>query len=134
MQQARSAVAEALGAARILVNEPQAPFRPAETPRLAAAPRSVIQAVLPQDPERGVISIYGFMDPSAAERAAQEQAAYVASPVGRVQFPTGTQFTIRQFGSAVVFYSEVPGTSADPQAQDVTEVLRTVGTEVAVPG
>jgi hypothetical protein len=134
MQQARNAVAAALGAVAITVDEPQAPFRPAETARLASAPRSVIRAVLPRDPDRGLISIYGFIDPSAAARAAQEQAAYVASPVGRVQFPTGTQFTIRQFGSAVVFYSEVPGTSADPQAVDVAEALRTVGTEVAVPG
>jgi hypothetical protein len=132
--QARSAVTAALGAAGIIVDEPQSPFRPAETPRVTAAPRSVIRAVLPRDPERGLISIYGFMDPSAAARAGQEQAAYIASPVGRVQFPTGTQFTIRQFGSALIFFSEVPGSSPDPQAVDVAEALRTVGSEVVVPG
>jgi hypothetical protein len=90
--------------------------------------------VLPDDPTRGLISIYGFVDPTAAAEAAREQAAYVGSPVGRVQFPTGTQFTIRQFGSTVVFYSEVPGTSPDDQAADVTGALRTLGTEIAVPG
>ena len=132
--QARSAVTAALGAVGIIVDDPQAPYRPAETPRFAGAPRTVIQAVLPQDPERGLISIYGFVDPATAAQAAREQAEYIASPVGRVQFPTGTQFTIRQFGSAVVFYSEVPGSSTDPQAPDVAEALRTVGQEVEVPG
>jgi hypothetical protein len=134
MQQARTAVAAALGAAGLIVDEPQSPYRPAEAPRFAGAPRSVIRAVLPRDPDRGLVSIYGFADPAAAAQAAREQAAYVASPVGRVQFPTGTQFTIRQFGSAVVFYSEIPGSSEDPQAADVAEALRTVGEEVEVPG
>ena len=134
MQQARTAVTAALGGVGIIVDEPQSPYRPAEAPRVAGAPRTVIQAVLPQDPERGRISIYGFVDPSAAAEAAREQAAYVASPVGRVQFPTGTRFTIRQFGSAVLFYSEVPGSSPDPQAADVVEALETVGEEVEVGG
>jgi hypothetical protein len=134
MQQARNAVTAALGGFGIIVDEPQSPYRPAETRRFAGAPRAVIRAVLPRDPERGLISIYGFVDPASARQAAREQAAYVASPVGRVQFPTGTQFTIRQFGSAVVFFSEVPGSSPDDQAPDVAEALRSVGEEVEVPG
>ena len=80
------------------------------------------------------MGLEGFVDPASARQAAREQAAYVASPVGRVQFPTGTQFTIRQFGSAVVFFSEVPGSSPDDQAPDVAEALRSVGEEVEVPG
>lgn len=134
MEQARTAVTSALGSAGIIVDQPQAPYRPAETPQLAAAPRTLIRAVLPEDPDRGLVSIYGFMDPAAAAEAAREQARYVASPVGRVQFPTGTEFTIRQFGSSVIFYSEVPGTSPDPQAEAVTTALRTVGAEVPVGG
>jgi len=134
MLQARTAVSSALGAVGVLLDDAQASYRPAESPRLAAAPRTVVRAVLPEDPSRGLISIYGFIDAASAAEAAGEQAAYIANPVGRVQFPTGTQFTIRQFGSTVIFFSEVPDSSPDDQAPDIVQALRTVGAEVVVPG
>ena len=134
MERARAEIAGALGAVGILLDEPQAPYRPAEAARFGAAPRTVVRAVLPDDLTRGLISIYGFTDSATAVQAAREQAAYVGSPVGRVQFPTGTQFTIRQLDSTVIFYGEVTGASPDAQAADVAEALRTLGEAVPVPG
>lgn len=132
--QGRAAIAQALGQASIQIDDPEAPYRPAEAPALAAAPRAVYQAVLPQEPGRGYISIYQLADPAAATAAARAQAEYVASPVGRVQFPTGTQFEIRTLDSLVVFYPWLPGGSEDDQGRAVAEALRSVGTAVPVPG
>lgn len=133
VQATRDRLAEALGRRGIQVDDPQVPYRPAEAAAFAGAPRSVIQAVLPRDPSAGYISIYGFADPGAAAAAAEAQAEYVGSPIGRVQFPTGTQFLVRLVGSTVVFYSAVPGASPDPLAAEVAGVLATVGTDVPVP-
>ncbi len=130
---AREVVEAALGTRRVVVDEPQVPYRPAETAAFAAARRTVLQAVLPDDPAHGYIAIYEFADPTAAAAAAAEQAAYVGSAVGRVQFPTGTQFVIRVLGSTVVFYASPPE-SPDEQEADVVTALRTIGTEVPVPG
>ena len=129
----REALRQALGASGIQLDEVGIPRRPPESASLVTAPRSVYRAVLPGDPERGFISVYDLGDPARALAAAQEHAAYVGSPVGRVQFPTGTQFVVRQFGTTVVVYSAVPGGSPDPLADAVPDALGTVGAEVPVP-
>lgn len=130
----RETIRQALGTAGVQLDEVGTPRRPPESASLVTAPRAVYRAVLPRDPEHGFISVYDFRDPARALAAAEEQAAYVGSPVGRVQFPTGTQFVVRQLGTTVVFYAAVPGGSPDPLAEAVPGALRNVGAEVAVPG
>ncbi len=128
----RAAIADALGARRVQLQDPPVAYRPAEPPAVAGVPRAVYQAVLPDDPAHGYIVVYELPTPAQAAAVAEAQAAYVGSPVGRVQFAVGTQFVVRQLGSTVIFYADPPD-SPDEQAPDVAEALRSVGTEVSVP-
>jgi hypothetical protein len=94
----------------------------------------VIRAIIPGDPDHGRIVIYEFLSTADATTAAQEQASYVASGVGRVQFTPDTQFTLRVDGSTVVFYSWAAANSPDPtRAAAVATALGTVGFKVDVP-
>lgn len=131
----RSDVAAALAAVGLQVEDEQAPFRPAESARLTMAPRLVIRAVIPTDPDHGRIVIYEFLSTADATAAAQEQAAYLASGVGRVQFTPDTQFTLRVVGPTVVFYAWAAANSPDQvRAKAVETALATLGFEVPVPG
>lgn len=129
----RSAVAAALAGVGLQAEDVLAPYRPAEGPRLAAAPRIVVRATLPDDPDHGRIVIYEFVTPNDASVAAGDQAAYLASGVGRVQFPPDTRFTIRVVDSTVVFFAWSPGSSLDPRTSQIAEALATLGLEVVVP-
>jgi len=130
----RADIATALSAVGLQVEDVATPFRPAEAPRVAAAPRLVIRAVIPGDPDHGRIVIYEFLSTPDATTAAQEQATYLASGVGRVQFTPDTQFTLRVDGQTVVFYSwAAANASAPTRAAAVATALQTVGFEVAVP-
>jgi hypothetical protein len=128
----RAALQQALGARQLQVTEPQVAFRPPESPRLAAAARSVVQVVLPNDPAHGFISIYEFADDAAATDAGREQAAYVASGPGRVQFPSDTQFVIRQLGPTIVFFTW-SSNSPDPATPKIRDALEAVGVGIPVP-
>ena len=130
---ARGLVAAALATEGLEVVDPKVPYRPAEAPLFRAAPRTVVLVPLPNDPDRWFVSIYEFRDSAAAAAAATEQAAYVASGIGRIQFPPGTQFVIRQVAAAVVFYAWNPGDSADSRLPLIATALATVGTGIAVP-
>jgi hypothetical protein len=129
----RADLQRALGAARLQITDPQVPYRPAEVPSLAAAPRQVVQVVLPNDPTHGYIVIYDLGDAAAARAAGEAQAAYVASGPGRIQFPPDARFVIRQVGSTIVFYAWSPGSSTDEFAPEIQPVLETIGSEIAVP-
>jgi hypothetical protein len=129
-----AAVTQALGAFGLGVESAQRPYRPGESPELAAAPRWTLQVELRDEPDHGFITIYDLADVRAAERAADAQATYIASGPGRVQFPTDAEFSIRRVGQTVVFYSWSPGSAADPRAGEVIEALGTVGVGVPVPG
>jgi hypothetical protein len=126
------AVTRALGAVSVQVREPQTPYRPPESPTLAGAPRTVLQAVLPDEPGHGYISIYEFSDAAAATAAGREMAEYVASGPGRVQFVPDTRFVLRHVGPTVVFYHWSPANSTDDQAASVQAALETVGEEIEV--
>lgn len=117
----------ALGARGLQLSMPQVPFRPAESPTLASAPRAVYQVKLPNDQDHGFFVIYELPNPPAATAAAQEQVAYVESGPGRVQFPADAQFVLRQVGSTLVFYSWAPSAVTDPHAPDIAAALSTVG-------
>ena len=133
LAQARGQVVRALEAAGVPAGEPREPYRPAESPEFAAAPRAVVQAQLSQDLTAGYVSIYEFASVEAASEAARGQAAYLSSGPGRVQFPTGTRFVVRQLGSAVVFHAWNPSSAEDPQAADIAAALETIGTAIDVP-
>ncbi len=130
--QTRGQIADALGARRIELRTPQASYLPAEAEAVRAAPRAIVQAVLPDDPAHGYIVVYDFADAAAASAAAHEQAAYVASGPGRVQFPLDAQFVLRQLGTTLIFYAWSPGSSTDPRAPDVAAALETLGLAVPV--
>jgi hypothetical protein len=129
----RAAIAAALAAKSLQLDDPTVPFRPAESLSLAAAPRAVYQVPLPNDPGHGYISVYEFPDASSAATAGQEQAAYVGSGPGRVQFPPDSRFVIRQLGTTIVFYAWSPENSPDAHTPDIQPALETLGTAIAVP-
>jgi hypothetical protein len=107
-------------------------YRPPEGPAFASAPRSVVQVQLPNDPTRGFIVVYAFDSPNAALAAATDQAAYIASGPGRVQFVNDTQFSLRVLGSTAIFFAWSP-TSPDPRTAAIGIALAQVGTAVPIP-
>ena len=130
----RSDITTAMAGVNLQVEDVGPQYRPAEAPRVAAAPKLVIRAIIPGDPDHGRIVIYEFLSTADATTAAQEQAAYLASGVGRVQFTPDTQFTIRVVGQTVVFYSWAVANSPDPtSATAVSSALETLGFGVPVP-
>lgn len=130
----RAALADALRAQGLQLEDVVTAYRPAEAPHVAAAPRLVVRVIVPSDPDHGRILIYEFRDTGAATVAAQEQAAYVSSGVGRVQFPPQTQFTLRVVGSTVVFYAYSTADVPDPdRASGIATALAGLGFEVPVP-
>jgi hypothetical protein len=132
--QTRIAIEAALRSAELALTDPQVAFRPAESPRVAAAPRTVYQVVLPEDPAGGFIVVYEFSDAGTASTAGNELAEYLGSGPGRVQFASDTRFVLRQLGTTLVFFPWSPGSSPDPRAPKIEEALRTLGFGFDVPG
>jgi hypothetical protein len=124
----RAELVRALGTKNLVLADSQAAIRPAEAPLLSVAPRAVYQVILPQDPGKGFIVVYDFLDTTRAAAAAAEQQAYLATGPGRVQRPQGAVTVLRQVGSTVVLYDWLPGASQDPSAAGVQAALETLGT------
>ena len=117
--QTRALIANALAPFSLQLQNAKQPFRPAESPRLATAPRAVYQVVLPQDPEAGYIVVYEFRDAGEAVNAGNEFAGYVGSGgPGKVLFPLDVQHTIRQPERGRMRQVEA---KAKVQAKDYTE-------------
>ena len=133
VSEARAAIATALAAKSLQLEDPRVPFRPPEAARFAAAARAVYQVLLPADPDHGFISVYEFPDVPSAATAGQEQAAYVGSGPGRVLFPPDSRFVVRQLGTTIVFYAWSPSNSPDPRAADIQPALESLGTAIPVP-
>ena len=131
---ARAAVTNALSVEGLPVVDAPVAYRPAEGPLFAAAPRSVIQVILPADPGHGFITLYAFASPQAALTAANDQAAYIASGPGRVQFGIDARFTLRVLGSTTVFFWWLPTNSPDEHTPAIDLALAQVGTAVPIPG
>jgi len=129
----RSSVVSALAAVGLQAEDVSSPYRPAEAAPLAGAARIVLRAVIPGDPDHGRVVIYEFRSTAEATAAAQEQAAYVASGVGLVQFPPDTQFVIRVVGPTLAFHAWSAANSPDiSRAAAVGTALETLG--FGVPG
>ena len=127
-----SAVTGALAAAGLQTVNNSRPYRPPEGPLLAVAARSIVQAELPEDPAHGFIVVYGLGTAAAAQAAADDQAAYIASGIGRVQFAPDAHFVLRVLDSTVVFYWWSPGAALDPRAQSIEDALQKIGEPVEV--
>jgi hypothetical protein len=129
----RQAISAALSREQIQLQDATQPFRNAESPRLAAAPRAVYQALLPDDPDGGFIVVYEFPDNASAVDAGNEFAGYLGTGAGRIQYPIDAQHTIRQLGTTLLVYTWAPSTSPDPGSPKVAEALKTLGIGFAPP-
>jgi hypothetical protein len=131
--QTRATIGAALAREQIELQDSTQPFRNAESRRLAAAPRAVFQAILPDDPDGGFIVVYEFRDSGAAVDAGNEFAGYLGTGTGRIQFPLDAQHTIRQLGTTLIVYSWAPSTSPDPGSPKIAAALATLGIGFAPP-
>jgi len=131
--QTRSEIVRAIGEHNLVLQDTEAPFRPAEDLAFTTAPRAVYQVILPDAPSEGYIVVYEFPDPSAAAEAATEQAAYLATGPARVQTPFGTRHVMRLVGSTVVLYSWVPDGVTDKRQPEIQPALETLGVGVPIP-
>jgi hypothetical protein len=123
----------ALRARGLVLQATELTVRPGEPPSLAAVPRTAFRAILPDDPEGGLVVVYELPDPAAAAAAATDLAAYVTSGPGRVQYPPDVRFVLRQVGSTLVFFPWSPASSPDARTADVAAAIATVGSEVPIP-
>jgi hypothetical protein len=109
-------------------------YRPAESASLATAPRLVLVATLPDDPEQGRIVVYDLGDPQRAYEAAHEMAAYIATGPGRVQLPPDARVSLRLLGQTVILTVWSPSRAADPAAGErMLVILGGVGETVPIP-
>lgn len=129
---ARAAVTAALAVEGLQVVDATVPYRPAEGALFAAAPRSVIQVTLPQDPTHGFVVLYALESPQAAFAAATDQASYLATGPGRIQFPPDTRFSLRVLDSTAIFFSW-SADSPDPGSAAVDLALSQIGIDVPIP-
>ena len=132
--QTRGAIVSALEAVRVQFGDATRPYRPAESPRLRTAPRAVYQVVLPEQPDAGFIVVYEFRDAAAAVDAGNEEAGYLGTGPGRIQYPIGTQHVIRQLGPTLILYSWSPVEGDDSTtAADIGAALASIGVGFSVP-
>jgi hypothetical protein len=129
----RAAIAAALASFRLQLTDSNRPFRPAETARLSAAPRSVFQVVIPDDPDAGFIVVYEFRDAASAVDAGNDLAGYLGTGAARVNFPLDAQHSIRQLGTTLIFYTYSPSTDTDPASAQIAQALATLGIGFAPP-
>jgi hypothetical protein len=131
--QTRGAIASALSGVSVQFGDAATPYVPAQSPRLRDAPRAVYQVVLPNQPDAGYIVVYEFPDAASAVDAGNEEAGYLGTGNGRVQFPFGTQHVLRELGPTLILYSWVPAASSDPTAGNVAQALSKLGVGFTVP-
>jgi hypothetical protein len=129
----RTAIVAALAPYSLQLQDEDRPFRPAESARLASAPRAVYQVILPDDLDGGQIVVYEFRDAGAAVDAGNELAGYLGTGAGRVQFPLDAQHSIRQVGTTLIFYTFAPSNSTDPGSKTIADALATLGIGFAPP-
>jgi hypothetical protein len=131
--QTRLQIAGALATAGFQLSDPTIPYRPPESPRLAAAPRGVFQVVLPNDPTHGHVVVYEFPDSATANIAGREMAAYLGTGPGKIQFTPETSFVLRQLGTTLIFYNWSPANSPGPDTATIGTALSAVGQGFEIP-
>jgi hypothetical protein len=106
--------------------------RPPEGALLAAAPRTVLEVQLLDDPEPNVIVLYALGSPEAAVAAAKDHAEFLRSPTGGINRPPGTRYVIQVVGSTVIFFDWLPASSPDPGTATIAQTLATLGEAIPV--
>jgi len=129
----RAQVAAALAVEGLQLGDAKTTFRPPEGPIFAAAPRTVVQVALPDDPTGGYIVLYAFGTPAQALDAARDQARYIASSPGRILYPISTQFSLRVLGNIAIFFYYSSDTSPDARTPSIALALSQIGDEVPIP-
>lgn len=129
-ERTRELVSKTLEAASFQVQSPQTKYQPGESQGLVDAPRLLLQAVLPSDPEHGYIVIYELPSDAQAARAGSDFLAFLASGPGAIQYPRDAQFVLQRVGSTLVFYTWSPSVSPDPEVARLAATLETIGTTV----
>jgi hypothetical protein len=123
-------VVEALQRAGLQTQDPLAQYRPGESPSLAVAPRRLVQALLPDDPQNGYVVIYELPSASAADAAGKEMQAFVTKGPGTLSYPRDTQLVIQRVNNTLVFFTWSPSVSPSGSAAKVAEALAAVGEPV----
>ena len=124
-------VTSALQAASFQVQVPQTPYKPGESPALQDVPRTVLQAILPADPQGGYVVIYELSSNGEADRVGKDFASYLASGTGAIQYPRDTQFVLQRLGQTLVFFPWSAEADPDPRTPELAMTLLTVGVPVA---
>ncbi len=126
----RSLVVRALETAAFQVRDPLAGYRPGESPELVNVPRTLVQAVLPEDPGAGFVVIYELPGAGEADRIGGEFLRYLAAGTGAVQYPRDAQFILQRVGQTLVFFAWSTEASPDARVAELAAALETVGTAV----
>jgi hypothetical protein len=130
----RDLVAATLTAKGLQVQEPRTAYRPGESPSLIGVPRQVLQVVLPDDPTHGYVVVYELGTAGEADRVGRDFAAYLASGIGKVQYPFESQFVLRRVGQTLVFFPWTPSGVVDERTPLVAAVLETIGQPITTGG
>jgi hypothetical protein len=120
-------VVQTLQGAAFQVQDPQTPYRPAESASLINVPRRLVQAVLPSDPKGGYVVIYELPSAGEADRVGRDLAAYLGGGTGAIQYPRDARFVIRRLGPTLVFFPWSPSVSPDPRVAELAAALETIG-------
>ncbi len=123
---------QALAARGIRLDPPIVPYRPAEPPGIAEAPRAILQAGI-GDPEGGYVMVYEFADAATASARGAELAEYLASGFGQTNYPLDAQFSLAQVGGTLIFTWWSSELAADRElARAAFEAISSVGTRIPV--
>ena len=79
-----------------------------------------------------MIVIYALASPDAAVAAANDDAAYIRSNTGGIQFAPGTRVVLQVVGSNVIYFSWLPASSPDPATATIAQALAGIGQAVPV--
>jgi hypothetical protein len=129
-QRTRDQAAAALSAQGFQVQEPQAPYRPGESPALVGVPRQLLQVLLPSDPSDGYVVIYELPSNNEAQAVGEDYRRYLTSGVGAVQYPRDTRFVIQRVGRTVIFFPWSAEANPDPRLAELAATLETLGVPI----
>jgi hypothetical protein len=127
----RALVVRALQDASFQVQDPLTGYRPGESPELVDVPRSLVQAVMPEDPSAGYVVIYELPNANDADRVGRDFLRYLGGGTGAVQYPRDARFVLQRVGQTLVFYAYSQEASPDARVAELAAALETVGTPIA---
>ena len=126
----KALVTKALGTASFQVQAPLTGFRPGESPDLVNVPRTLVQAVLPEDPDAGHVVVYELPSAGEADRVGRDFLRYLGGGTGAIQYPRDTRFVLQRVGPTLVFFAWSAEASPDARVAEMAAALETVGTPV----